>query len=99
MEKFNLENLRGLEGAKVTLASEYASQQATIKGVQEFKANGAQWEAFTLTLEVPKNDELALYQGTYKISHEQFGELALFASPNTDTELEFVMTRKLNHAV
>jgi hypothetical protein len=95
MSKFNVEVLSGLKGelVDVSVSGANAPFKAEITDVSEAPINGKKWESFVVTMNIPSALKVTLEQGDYDVSHEAFGELSLFSSPNSATELEFVICR------
>mgnify|MGYP007059939369 CR=1 FL=1 len=90
MEKFTFENVESAQGAVVKVAGQDGEVELEVATVDRTKLNGEQWDAFRVMLK-GKVDE-PLDQGTYRLTHEAFGEAELFLSPNSETEYEIYIT-------
>jgi hypothetical protein len=95
MEKFNLSTLSNMVGEAVTVVDPdiSATFEAKVDIIRESPMNGDEWEAFAVVMSV-QPDACELRQGNYKLSHEKFGDIELFCSPNSASEMEFVISRK-----
>lgn len=95
MSKFNLETLSGMKGELVDVSVSGANVpfKAEITDVSEAPINGEKWESFVVTMKVSQPLKVTPEQGNYDVSHEAFGAHTLFSSPNSATELEFVICR------
>jgi len=93
MELYNYDILSQLVGEDVLLKD--GQDQIVVLEVAEVnkgKLDGDEWEAFSVILNGKK--EYSLPQGIFTLSHEKFGDVSLFLSPNSETEYETVVTRK-----
>lgn len=95
MSKFNFPTLSKMKGEMidVTLTGTDHNFEAELTDVFEARINGERWESFIVTMAISNALDVPLEQGHYHIEHENFGELTLFSSPNSPTELEFVICR------
>ena len=100
MSKFNLTTLNEMDGevVEVSVAGANAPFKAKITEVKEAPTNGDKWESFVVRMDVVDEPPVDPEQGDYDLSHEKFGDepVTLFSSPNSATELEFVVCRDRN---
>ncbi|QUJ66498.1 hypothetical protein KDD30_09995 [Photobacterium sp. GJ3] len=95
MEQFTFERLEKMVGEKLTVALDNnQTVEVEISDVQRTATHGKLWEAFALYLDCGEL-EGGLAQGTYPFSHEKLGEVALFVSPNSASELEVIFSRRV----
>lgn len=57
--------------------------------IENSGCNGDQWEAFTAVFSIPKEKGITLAEKEYTIKHDEIGDVTLFGSPNSENELEF----------
>ena len=95
MSKFNFSTLSKMKGEMIELTASGTNQtfEAELTDVFEATINGDRWESFIVIMTIPNALEVPPEQGHYDIKHENFGVLTLFSSPNSPTELEFVICR------
>ncbi|MCW8878901.1 MAG: hypothetical protein OQJ89_14590 [Kangiellaceae bacterium] len=94
MENFNYQTLKSMQGEKLTLQNTDDSQiELTIDEISASQAHDEKREAFSVLL--IGNKEQPIAQGTYQVKHDNFGEVSLFMSPNSETEYEIIINREL----
>ncbi|MEJ2043076.1 MAG: hypothetical protein P8X74_08770 [Reinekea sp.] len=96
MDKFNLSTLNGMVGETVSVVDSDNPKEkfeAKVEKIRESPMNGDEWEAFAVMMKVDEN-ECVLKQGNYHLSHEKFGDVELFCSPNDASTMEFVISKK-----
>lgn len=98
MSNFNLVTLSKLIGEliDVSVANANTPFKAKVIEVKEAPLNGKRWESFIVYVTLHKKPEMELEQGLFDVNHEKFGDIQLFASPKSATELEFVVCRDRN---
>ncbi|WDE05958.1 hypothetical protein SG34_003235 [Thalassomonas viridans] len=92
MDAYNYQQLSQLLGETVQVSDQQGNQvDFKIAEVNKGQLDGEQWEAFSViyTSDTPMN----ISQGTYRFSHQAFGEIDLFLSPNSAAEFETIVTR------
>lgn len=93
MEKFNYDNLLGIVGSKAKVSAEQGETELTIDAVERTSLHGNQWDAFCVVLK--GSAECPLMQGTYTLKHDAFDSVELLISPNSSTEYEIHVSRKI----
>ncbi|WP_311567947.1 DUF6916 family protein [Photobacterium arenosum] len=95
MEQFTFERLENLVGDKMSMSlDDGTSVDVEITGVTRTGTHSNVWESFALYLNSGGLNR-AVEQGTYLFGHESLGETALFVSPNSEKELEVIISRKV----
>ena len=94
MEKFTYQTLKSMQGEKLTIKNTDNTQiELTVNEISASQSHDDKREAFSVLL--CGDNEKLIPQGTYQISHENFGEVSLFMSPNSETEYEIIINREL----
>ena len=93
MDTLKREDFDGLVNESLTLTDPEGTQvELKVVEVESTILNGDEWDSFNVTLE--GTEAFHVPQGTYTFSHEKFGEIDMFMSPNSQTEYEIVVSRK-----
>ncbi|MDO6704983.1 hypothetical protein [Photobacterium sp. 1_MG-2023] len=95
MEQFTFERLEQCVGDALMIdVGEPQHCQVVISGVQRTGTHGKQWESYAFYLDCSAQEK-PIEQGTYRFSHPQLGAASLFVSPNSEKELEVIISRKV----
>ncbi|GAB3535263.1 DUF6916 family protein [Photobacterium alginatilyticum] len=96
MEKFAVNILEPIIGDFVQVCDLKQKKIIELKltHVEKTKLSGKQWDSYCVTLLGTADNPLG--QGTYQLSHPAFGEVDLFLCPNSATEYEIIVNRKLD---
>ena len=90
LKNFRLTDLRSLIDSHFSIeTSNGDSFTATLSEVSESSASGNDWETFSAIFSLGEQENIILSEADYKIKHDKIGEVLLFGSPNSETELEF----------
>lgn len=91
MENFNTSILNRLLGKEFTLESAANEKplSAKLSQVEGARCHGDEWEAFTAIFVLNEGQESLVAEGEYIIKNSEIGEVTLFGSPNSSTEIEF----------
>lgn len=93
MEKFTYNNLSPLIGQSVAIVdNDNNSSELTVASIEAGHAHGDDCEHFSLILN--GDAESQFEQGNYSFTHDAFGTISLFMSPNSATEYEIIINCK-----
>ncbi|WDD98525.1 DUF6916 family protein [Thalassomonas actiniarum] len=92
MDAYNYQQLSQLIGEAVQVSDQQGNQVSLkIIEVNKGQLDGEQWEAFSVIY--TSDEAMNISQGTYRFSHQAFGQIDLFLSPNSAVEFETIVTR------
>lgn len=95
MDSFNYETLKSIESQKLKATNKHSGVEfeCSVDCVEPGVLDGEQWEAFSVCF-INHDKDKALQDGHYLFSHQAFGDVELYGSLNSATELEVIVTRK-----
>lgn len=99
MTELTLETAKKLAGQTISLSGNNLEDPVTAKvsEIIENTANGTDWECFTLILDVGETPT-EVTQGIYNFESSEYKNEHIFLSPNSFTECEIVVSRKVAKA-
>lgn len=96
MSDLTLEIAKKMIGKPIKLSNEHLDEvaEAKVSQVIESKACGPEWENFSIIIDLGETPP-EINQGIYALSSEDYSNEQLFISPNSHTECEIIISRKL----
>lgn len=90
-ENFNISKLNSLLEKEFIIESTANEKPLSAKLIQveEAPCHGDEWEAFSATFVLIDGQESLVSEGEFTIKNSEIGEVTLFGSPNSSTEIEF----------
>lgn len=96
MTELTLSIAKKLEGKTVTLSGDTLDEsvQAKVAEVIQNTSNGDEWECFSVILDLGEAPP-EFNQGVYAFDSDEYKNENVFVSPNSFTECEIVVSRKI----
>lgn len=96
MTALTLSIAKKLEGKTITLSGDGLedSVQAKVSEITQNTSNGDEWECFSVILDLGETPP-ELDQGVYAFDSDEYKNENIFVSPNSFTECEIVVSRKI----
>jgi len=93
MQVWRLDKFKSLIGQ--TLSASVTDQQGAVEvqviSVHQSNCLGEDWESFSVVFICSEQ----LQQGSYQLSHDEYGNMDVFMSPNSENEAEAVFNYQL----